>query len=143
MASITKRGNFWRGQIIRRGYPPQFRTFDTRQEADAWARATEAEMDRGIFVSRTESERTTLKEALDRYWTEIASKKSHPQQEKQRIERWKAHGLSHRYIASLRGADFAKYRDQRLEAGRATNTVRLELAIISHLFEIARKEWGM
>ena len=27
--------------------------------------------------------------------------------------------------------------------GRAENTVRLELALVSHLFEIARKEWGM
>jgi integrase len=143
MASITKRGNFWRGQIIRRGYPPQYGTFDTRSQAEAWARALENEMDRGIFVSRGESERTTLREALDRYWLEIACKKSHPYQEKQRIERWKLHELAHYHLAKLRGSDFAQYRDARLNAGRATNTVRLELAIISHLFEIARKEWGM
>ena len=37
----------------------------------------------------------------------------------------------------------ATYRDDRLKAGYSSNTVRLELAIISHLFEIARKEWGM
>ena len=37
----------------------------------------------------------------------------------------------------------AAYRDDRLKADYSANTVRLELAIISHLFEIARKEWGM
>ena len=37
----------------------------------------------------------------------------------------------------------ASYRDDRLKTGYSANTVRLELAIISHLFEIARKEWGM
>ena len=37
----------------------------------------------------------------------------------------------------------ASYRDERMKAGYASNTIRLELAIISHLFEIARKEWGM
>ncbi|WP_186100817.1 hypothetical protein [Burkholderia gladioli] len=27
-------------------------------------------------------------------------------------------------------------------AGKAENTIRLELQIVSHLYEIARKEWG-
>jgi len=43
----------------------------------------------------------------------------------------------------LRGSDFAKYRDDRRNQGKAENTIRLELAIVSHLFETARKEWGM
>jgi hypothetical protein len=67
VASISKRGRYWRAQIVRRGYPPQYRTFDTRAEAEAWSRAMESEMDRGIFVSRVESEKTTLAEALKRY----------------------------------------------------------------------------
>ena len=37
---------------------------DTRAEAEAWSRAMESEMDRGIFVSRVESEKTTLADAL-------------------------------------------------------------------------------
>ncbi len=32
----------------------------------AWARTVEAEMVRGVFVSRTEAEATTLAEALER-----------------------------------------------------------------------------
>ena len=43
MASITKRGRYWRAQIVRRGYPPQYRTFDSRSEAEAWARVLESE----------------------------------------------------------------------------------------------------
>ena len=31
----------------------------------------------------------------------------------------------------------------RRAAGGAENTIRLELVLVSHLFEIARKEWGM
>jgi len=45
-------------------------------------------------------------------------------------------------LASLKGADFATYRDKRL-AVVASNTVRLELAIVSHLFTIAAQEWGL
>jgi integrase len=48
-----------------------------------------------------------------------------------------------RTLSSLRGSDFAKYRDARLLEGKAPNTVRLELALVGHLFETARKEWGM
>ena len=143
MATITKRGNFWRAQVRRRGYQPQHKTFDTRVEADAWARGTESEMDRGIFVSRAEAERTTLAEALERYKAEISSRKAHPAQDNQRISHWLRQPVAFRHLANLRGADFAQYRDARREQGRAENTIRLELALVSHLFEIARKEWGM
>ncbi len=37
----------------------------------------------------------------------------------------------------------AHYQDARIKSGYASNTVRLELAVLSHLFETARKEWGM
>lgn len=37
----------------------------------------------------------------------------------------------------------ASYRDQRLSEGLAAATVRRELALISHVFTIARKEWRM
>lgn len=143
MATVTKRGKYWRAQVRRLGYPPQHKTFDTNAEAEAWARSVESEMDRGIFVSRVEAERTTLADALKRYKTEVCSRKAHPAQEYQRVARWLREPLAHRYLANLKGADFAQYRDMRRAAGRAENTIRLELALVSHLFEIARKEWGM
>jgi integrase len=143
MAYISQRGEYWRAEVRRRGYKPVYRTFDTKQQAEKWARRIESEMDAGSFIDRTESERTTLREALQRYQREIVPEKRYPQQERQRIKRWLENDLSYRTLASLRGADFAKYRDQRRTAGRAENTIRLELQVISHLFEIARKEWGM
>ncbi|KMZ11845.1 Shufflon-specific DNA recombinase [Candidatus Burkholderia humilis] len=100
-------------------------------------------MDSGSFVDRSEAERTTLAEALKRYRKEIVPEKRHPYQEERRIDRWLDNDLTHRTLANLRGTDFAKYRDERRAAGRAENTIRLELQLIRHLFEIARKEWGM
>lgn len=143
MASITKRGRFWRVQIIRKGYPPQYRTFDTEPQAAAWARHIENEMDRGVFASRAAAERTTLADALERYWQEVAKFKKHPDQERRRINHWLRQSISRYALANLRGSEFARYRDERRESGRAENTIRLELALVSHLFEIARKEWGM
>jgi hypothetical protein len=51
--------------------------------------------------------------------------------------------LAYRPLNSLRGADLAAYRDARLTAGVGGNTVRLELALPSHMFEVARREWNM
>lgn len=107
MATVTKRGKYWRAQIRRPGFPPQHKSFDTHAGAEAWARAAESEMDRGIFVSRAEAERTTLAEALERYKTAISSRKAHPAQDYQRISHWLRQPLVHRYLANLKGADFA------------------------------------
>ena len=143
MATFLKRGDLqWLTKIRRKSFPSQTKTFNTRIDAESWARQIENEMDRGSFLSRKEAENTTLLKSLERYKTEISIlKKGHPQ-ERNRIRQWKTHSLSKRFLASLRNSDFAKYRDDRLKSVSPT-TVRLELAIISLLFEVSRKEWGM
>ena len=73
MASIRKRGPYqWEARIRRAGYPLQSSTFESRPDAEAWARSLESEMDRGVFVSRAEAERTKVAEVLERYTREIS-----------------------------------------------------------------------
>ena len=143
MATFRKRSGSWQALVKKKGFGQIARTFDTKAAAEAWAKITESEMVRGVFVSKKEAEITTLSEALDRYEREVSSSKKGHRREKTRISLWKNHPLAKRVLASIRGNDMATYRDDRLKAGYSANTVRLELAIISHLFEIARKEWGM
>ena len=45
-------------------------------------------------------------------------------------------------MVSIRGMDIAAGRDTRLQQV-STRTVSNELILLSHLFTIARKEWGM
>jgi len=144
MATIEKRGPYqWRAKVRKKGYGSLSKTFTLRKDAEAWGRLQESNMERGTFICSKEAENTTLIEALDRYAEEISSKKRGVDMERRRINKWKQHPLATRSLASLRGTDFAKYRDQRITEGAAGNTIRLELAIVSHLFTIARKEWGM
>ena len=143
MAYFRKRSGAWEASIEKKGFPRISRTFDTKGEAEIWAATVESEIGRGVYVSRKEAENTTLSEALDRYEREVSSEKKGHRREKTRILIWKNHPLAKRFLASIRGSDMASYRDERMKAGYASNTIRLELAIISHLFEIARKEWGM
>lgn len=145
MASIQRRGKYWRAQVRKRGWEHQSRTFDTKSQALAWATHLESEMDRGVFVSRAESERTSLSEALTRYAKEVspAKKPSTRDAEIGRINRWLRDPLASRSLANLRSQDLAMWRDSRLVEGASPNTIRLDLAVLSHLFTVARKEWGM
>ena len=60
MATFKKRGKYWQVQVRRVGHEHQSRSFDSKGDAEAWARQVENEMDRGIFFDRREAERTTL-----------------------------------------------------------------------------------
>ena len=100
-------------------------------------------MDAGVFVSRSEAEATSFANALELYAKDVTSKKRSSASELSRIQAMQRHPLALRSLASIRGSDMARYRDTRLEEGLAPATVRRELALISHVFTIARKEWRM
>ncbi|AMV41203.1 site-specific integrase [Paraburkholderia caribensis] len=143
MASIRKRGPYqWEAQVRRRGYPAQSKTFDTKAEAEAWASMIESEMSRGIWVSRSEAEATTLFEALERYDLEVSSAKKGAAQEASIIKTCKAIDLAMRPLATIRSSDVAKLRDEWLTKYRPATVLR-RLSLLSHVFNIARKEWGM
>lgn len=143
MASIVKRGDYqFQATVRRKGYPRQCKTFESEKEAKDWAKVIESEMIRRVFIDRSELERTTLGELLERYKSEVTGTKIGERQERSRIKRWLAHPLSNRTLASLRAVDFSQYRDERLkEVG--PNTVRLELSLIRAVFDYARRGWGV
>ena len=143
MAAFQKRSGAWRTLIRRRGYPPLTRTFDSKMQAEAWARQIEGEMDRGVFVSRAEAENTTLADALDRYATEVSSVKKTANREIYTIRWWQTSALGPRSLASIRGKDIASVLAAKEAEGAAPHTIHLYLALLSHLFTMARRAWGM
>ncbi len=144
MATIRKKGDFqWHVQIRRKGYPVQTNTLNTKTDAEKWARDVESQMDHGIFADRAEAERTTLGEALERYRNEFTVHKKSAYSEGKKIEAWQRHSLALRPLTTIQAIDLAKYRDDRLKARKSASTVRLELSVVSHLFTVAVKEWGM
>lgn len=100
MASISRRGDLqWQARVRRKGYPVQIKTFNTRADAEAWARQVESEVDRGVFVSRVVAESTTLAEALARYGREISPGKKGHMREVSVLHAWAKTPLSPRYMA--------------------------------------------
>jgi len=143
MASISQRGSKWRVRIVRIGHPVLTKTFIARRDADQWARLTESELERGRYICPAEAQRTTLTDALDRYKREVSIHKKSHAVEKYYIQHWQGSKLAPLALSAIRGSDVAQYRDTRLKAGLSTTSVKHELALLSHLFSVASREWGM
>jgi len=135
----------WQAHIRRRGYPAQVKTFDTKAEAEAWASIIESEIARGVFASRSDAEGTTLAEALTRYLLEITptKKPSTVAREKNRAKVLIATPLARRTLASIKGSDISTFVRDLQTDGLGANAIRLDLALISHVFTIAGSAWGM
>lgn len=144
MASFRERGPHQVQARVRRiGYPDLVKTFQTPQEAQQWAAAMESEVALSVIPSVSEAAAMTLGEALTRYSRLVTPTKKGAANEQRRIRVWQQNPLSRRLLSSIRSADLAQFRDARLADGKSGNTVRLDLALISHLFETARREWNM
>jgi len=143
MATVRKlKSGKWNAQVRRKGHSPISKSFTFEKDAHTWIRAIESEMDRGSYINRSSAENTTLADALIRYRNEITPTKKGRDREKNRINQWLKHPLANKSLSSLRSTDFAKYRDDRLKQ-IAPATLKLELALMSHIFTIASKEWNI
>ena len=134
----------WKAKIRLKGFKQVSKTFRTKRDAKDWARRTEDEMVRGVYIQRSDTERLMLVDALDRYLSEMATKRK-PDSHKREVTRAnniKKH-LGQYSLAAINSSVIAKYRDTRLAEGKANNTVRLELAILSHMYTTAIQEWGL
>ena len=134
----------WKVSVRKKGFPPQFKTFRTKADALAWAAVVESEMVRGVWRDRSESESTTLKECLARYATDVLpERKDGGRHGASFLLQWQGRPIASRYMSSIRGQDVAlAIKDMEAEK-KSPNTIRLHLALLSHLFTVARKEWGM
>lgn len=131
-------------RIRRKGQKPMSKTFKRKGDADRWARDIEAEMDKGFFVSREEAEGTTLSEAIERYIEEyIKIRLKHAKREIDRANAIKSRDIGKLYLARIRGKEISTFIKEREKEGVSGNTIRLDLALISKLFEVARRDWGM
>ncbi len=154
MATIVKTpAGTWKAVIRLQGWPCEAKTFRLKKDAVDWARNTEDEMVQGVYIKRASSTRLTVGEAIDRYLTEVTKKKAESTQgpEERRAAIVKK-ALGKYSMAAVTPDVVTKFREDRLagndrkdSAGnpipRANDTVRLEMAFLGHLFEVAKEEW--
>lgn len=152
MATITRNsaGN-WKAVIRRTGWPSTIKTFRTKRDAEDWARRVEDEMVRGVYIDRAPSERMTLRAAMARYLSEVSPGKATGAAAREKNASTPIlKELGDYSLAAITPQLIADYRDQRLavpspKTGKplSSSSVRLELALLSHLFTVAIQEWGI
>lgn len=142
MPTIRKKGDRqWHAQIRKRGYPAQTKTFSTRADAERWATIIESEMERGVFVSRSEAEATLIKDILSRFETEILPTKRSEQSDKSRIKTLtEAFGVYR--LASLTSTQIATFRDRRLKVVSAQSVIH-EISLLNRVLKTASMDWGI
>ena len=144
MATISKRGPYqWQAKVRRKHRPSRSRTFDTKADAETWARQIEAEFDRGVTSVDMSASKMTLREALDRYEREVTPHKKGAQPERYRLDLWRREHFADYLMFEIKGTELAKWRDHTLGQGFSSSKVRNDLNLLSHVYTIASTEWGL
>jgi len=158
MASIRKLpSGRWNVQVRHAGCPSISKTFASKKEANAWVKQFNSELTAQgrpltpLFAATPShplgESKATLTDALMRYSKEVTVNKRGSQAE---LYRMKPIGkfLGHLLMAEIEPHHIAQYRDHRAKSmtPRGTtvsnDTIRRELALLSHLFNVARIDWG-
>ena len=141
MASVRKHGDKWQARIQRRDQPSISKSFLSKADALKWARNVESQLDLGVMLAPKQA-MPRLMSMVERYVKEVTPTKKGEAQERYRANQIKKTNLSDMQLDKVTGEVVAQFRDARLKEVSA-NTVRLDLAFLSVVFEQCRKEWGL
>jgi integrase len=138
----------YRVQVRLKGAPPETMTFPRKTDARKWAQSTEAAIREGRHTPSTEARKRTLGEAVDRYIRDVlpAKRPNTIVSQEAQLKWWKAK-IGALPLAGVTPAVIVQARDD-LAASRnrqdkkfSPSTVTRYLAILSHLFSVAMREW--
>jgi integrase len=143
MATFRKRNGKWQVQVRIHGAGPLSRTFFHKRDAEAWARTVEIDIQRGEFIDRgTPLRGLTLGDLLKRYRDTVTPLKRGRANETLLINALLRHSFSSLPLTAVSPSHFSEYRDARLKVARAS-TINHELTRLSHVYRIAKLEWGL
>ena len=153
MARIRKRGDKFTAEVRYKGISDS-QSFAVKRDAERWAAAVERDIDKGIHVPRSEQKRIateqkanavpTLANLLESYLDspEHQSKKG-KEQEARRILWLIRQPLTSKSADAVTIDDIETHIEDRQDGGTANNTIRLELATISSVYQFFRKRYKL
>jgi integrase len=145
MASIKQSATgLYQVRIRNKAFPTVCKSFHSMKDAQAWAKKTEGDMQSGRWEDqlRISQNQITLRQGLAKYGDEITVLKKSAVREQYTIAAICREHLCNKPMNEIKGNDIARLRDQWLTT-LSPATVRLRMAIISHCYTIAVKEWGI
>lgn len=151
MATIRKRtrqdGKASYQAIIRlQGHPPASASFPNKTSAKKWAQRTELEIRENRYSRHSEASKHVMSELIDRYIKQVLPQKRDSKNQKRQLEVWKDK-LGGKRISDVTSAVVVQVRDElaaeriRGTCSRSGATINRYLAILSHVFTIAVRDW--
>ena len=140
MAHIRKRNSKWQCIVRVHGYPPMTKTFNTKIDAQRYSRDLENKLWREQH-NIAKKKFPKFREVLERYRDEVVIHKRSKDMETKLINYLLTEGFVNFGVNLVDAKLIAQYRDRALRSLKSSSVNR-RLAIISHCFTIARKEWG-
>jgi integrase len=152
MASIDKRiaknGKISYRVLIRlKGFPTQTATFERVTDAKKWASSTESAIRENRHFKTSEAKRHTLAEMLEKYESDVLPTKPKTAPFQLRQLNWWKKEIGSYVLADVTPSLVAQYRNKLAKGITARGTVRSPatvnryLAVLSHAFTVAVKEW--
>ncbi len=138
-----KSGTRYTATIRLKGHRPVSATFGRKADAQDWAAITESQIKRGAFIDKLDSS-MSFSNAVDKYLAQISPKKAaNTHRREKQLASQLLKGFNGRNdLHSITSLDVADYRDLRLKDVSNT-TVRLELSLLSDIFNRAIQDWGL
>ena len=140
MAYFRKRLGKWQCVIRIKGHPTTTKTFLLKRDAQLWAKNIELKYFReenGIL----KRDYPLFKDCLIKYRDEVVVYKRSRDMENKLVRYLLNESFANLKLNLVNNSIIACYRDRSLK-NLKPSSVNRRLAIISHLFSIARKEWG-
>jgi integrase len=138
----------YRARTRLKGYPQEVASFSRKTDAKKWSEGIEAAMREGRHFTTHEAKRHTLAQLIERYEQDVLPlKPKNARTQRQQLAWWKAE-LGYCRLADVTPAKVAECRDRLLNTPkdngkrRSPSTVVRYLAVLSHAFSVAMKEWG-
>ena len=140
MAYIRKRLGKWQSIVKVKGYPVRTQTFESKTDAKLWSNNLELELHREEHGLK-KNMYPTFRECLERYRSEIVFHKRSKEMETKLVKYILTEGFVNYRVDKVDSSLIAGYRDRALKSLKSSSVNR-RLAIISHMYSIARKEWN-
>lgn len=138
----------YRARTRLKGYPQQTASFTSKTKARQWAEGIEAAMREGRHFTTNEAKRHTLADLVERYERDLLPlKPKNAHNQRQQLLWWKTQLGDYR-LSDVTAARIVDCRDRLLNTPRpngkrrSPSTVVRYLAVLSHAFSVAMKEWG-
>lgn len=134
-------------QIRLKGYPHQTACFDRLTDAKKWVQETESDLRNNRYFKSSEARKHTFNELADRYIKAILPNKKTACSQEAQLNWWKSQ-IGEKLLADISPSLISQYKEKLLSENtfkgkiRSPSTVVRYLAILSHVFTIASKEWG-